>query len=590
MIDLLAGHETEPSPSRSGHKTQASAPATTPVPSGRRLLDKGSGADRLPQFGPAILAVRWATTGVSVVLAGPDLISSDIWVGTWVALVLANTIVRTFRPLHDNGSLRDMIVLLAEIGLHVMAVIATGYWSSPVVLVLINAIIIAGFARGFGFALRVAAASTLAVTVPGVGDGWGADELARSAQWATLLVLGGIVAGYSRRITGEASRRHDLALDRVSRLADANALLSDLHRVAQTLPASLDQAEVLQSTVTRLDSLVDYDSFAILLDETDSDRLTVAHRQGTDLTGVVSRHQLPQPAKQALSLHRLETSNRLSPDDRPLDVGSAAGMYVPLFARGRLIGLLAIETRSQEGYGQRDQRLLKGFVEPVALAIDNARWFDRIRTVGADEERTRIARDLHDRVGQSLAYFGFEIDRLIRCEAAGEPMADQLKALRESLRSVVVEVRDTLSDLRTNVTDNKDFATTAQHFAARLAERSGLTIDLDCVAEHRLPILQEREVWRIAQEALVNVERHAQATRATLKWRCGTQGALLEVTDNGRGLPTQELMRDHTGRVAGPDSYGIIGMRERADSIGATFEITSNPGEGTKVQCFLARR
>ncbi|MCP4228472.1 MAG: GAF domain-containing sensor histidine kinase [Actinomycetia bacterium] len=588
MTDLLAGDETNESQTRSGHKTQLAAgpPTVAAAASSSHPLDAGPMADRLPQFGPAILAVRWATTGVSVILAGPDLLESDLWVATWVAIVLTNTVVRTFRPLHDNGSLRHMIILLAEIGLHVMAVIATGYWGSPVVLVLFNAVIIAGFARGFGFALRVGSASALAVTVPGLGDGWGADELARSAQWTTLLVLGGIVAGYTRRISGEASRRHDLALDRVSRLADANALLTDLHRVAQTLPASLDQAEVLESTMSRLDGLVDFDTFAILLSEAGSNRLTVARRLGANLGNVVSRDQLPLPAVQAMSLHRLETTNGLAPGDRPLSPRSTAGMYIPLLARGRLVGLLAVETASKEGYKQRDQQLMKGFVEPVALAIDNARWFDRIRTVGADEERTRIARDLHDRVGQALAYFGFEIDRLVRCEAAGEPMGAHLKALRENLRSVVVEVRDTLSDLRTDVTDNKDFAATAEQFATRLAERSGLTIDLDCDTRARLPILQEREIWRIAQEALVNIERHAKATAATLIWRCDGRGAVLEVTDDGRGLPKQ----DSAGHIGRPDSYGIIGMRERADSIGATFEMISNPGEGTRIQCFLAKK
>lgn len=88
-------------------------------------------------------------------------------------------------------------------------------------------------------------------------------------------------------------------------------------------------------------------------------------------------------------------------------------------------------------------------------------------------------------------------------------------------------------------------------------------------------------MWRIAQEALANVERHAQATAVRILWRCNGESAALEVTDNGQGFPI--------GRAGRLDSYGILGMRERASSIGATLEITSQLGKGTRVRCSLIR-
>ncbi len=95
----------------------------------------------------------------------------------------------------------------------------------------------------------------------------------------------------------------------------------------------------------------------------------------------------------------------------------------------------------------------------------------------------------------------------------------------------------------------------------------------------RLPLLQERELWRVAQEAVANVERHAQATAVRIVWRCDGQRALIEVTDNGVGF--------EAGRAGRLDSYGMLGMRERASSIGATLEILSAPGRGTRVRCVL---
>ena len=163
----------------------------------------------------------------------------------------------------------------------------------------------------------------------------------------------------------------------------------------------------------------------------------------------------------------------------------------------------------------------------------------------------------------------------------GEPVSDDLGHLRDDVRGVIREVRDTLYDLRTDVTDAQDMAATLEAYVARVQERSPLTIDLYCDRSARLPLLQEREMWRIAQEALANVERHSGATAVRVLWRCNGESAALEITDNGHGFPI--------GRAGRLDSYGILGMRERASSIGATLELTSKPDKGTRVRCSLIR-
>ena len=236
------------------------------------------------------------------------------------------------------------------------------------------------------------------------------------------MLLVAVIAGYARRISGEADRQHSLALDRLGRLADANALLFSLHRVTQTLPASLDLDEVLDTTIGRLRGLFDFDSAAILASTTPT------------ATGRSSAARAAAAARQA---HRRATCPRpLRAGDRTSGRSSAcrtsrspaARAWPPRPARAStpccrpaasIIGLLAVEHADERHFTDRDVELLKGFVEPVALAIDNARWFARLRTVGADEERTRIARDLHDRIGQSLAYLAFELDRIVASRRAG---------------------------------------------------------------------------------------------------------------------------------------------------------------------------
>ncbi|MDP9442230.1 MAG: sensor histidine kinase, partial [Actinomycetota bacterium] len=205
--------------------------------------------------------------------------------------------------------------------------------------------------------------------------------------------------------------------------------------------------------------------------------------------------------------------------------------------------------------------------------------------LGADDERDRIARDLHDRVGQSLAFVSFELERIGR-QSDAQPVAEDLLLLRDEVRKVVTEVRDTLYDLRTDVSDRKDLVATLAEFLDRVGERTGLEVRFDHSATTRLPVRQEREMWRIAQEAVTNAYRHAQGSVVGVRWQCDDSRAVLEVHDDGRGLPARHGAGTTGGRG---DRYGILGMRERAAAIGARLELSSAPGGGTTVRCELQR-
>lgn len=537
--------------------------------------------DRVEAFAPAVLAIRWGTTVISLALAYPAFVDRDARVVVCAAAILALTAIRTIHPLKYFGDTRSLVRVLAEVAVPVLAVVATGYWSSPFVFSLITGIIVAGFARGFGFALRIGAVSAACVAIPDLaGSDLSEDSLRLSLQWTGILLLVALVAGYARRISGEADRQHTLALDRLGRLADANALLYSLHRVTQTLPASFDLSEVLDTTMGRLKGLFQYDVAAVLLlDETDTS-WEPARVEGVRVLDRMTVGQLVPPLQRAIREEALVSESNLVSQAGPgLSGDSRSGLFAPLWARGSLIGLLAIESREAGHFTARDVELLNGFVEPAALALDNARWFSRLRTVGADEERTRIARDLHDRIGQSLAYLAFELDRIVGHAGKGQAVQQPLEQLRSDVRGVIREVRDTLYDLRTDVSDSQDMATTIEEYAKRVGERSELEMSLHLDRGARLPILQEREMWRICQEALTNVERHAHASRVRILWRSNGRAAALEVLDDGQGFPD--------GTAGRFDSYGILGMRERASSIGATLEVASAPGRGTRVRCYL---
>ncbi len=530
-----------------------------------------------------MLLLRWVTLVAGLGLASDDLRDDGGLLAATVVLV-AYTMVRTVRPIRGDERV-VLLALMAEMALTVIVVDATGYWSSPLAFSLLATAAVAGFAGGFAYGLRVAVVIVVTVSLPWSLDPmFGGDDPSVTLQWSTETVLVVVMAGYARRISGEADRRQHLAMDRVTRLSDANALLFSLNQVAQTLPASLDLAEVLDSTMEQIAALLDHDASAILLFDDTENRWQVARRSGVRPPSRLVTAELPPPLNRARRLRTVHGEPNLLARGGPgLDPGAGSGLYAVLATRGSVIGLLSVEHADARHFDDHDLELLAGLAEPAALAIDNARWFGRLRTVGADEERTRIARDLHDRIGQSLAYLAFELDRVLknaRKSRTDEETVAALGELRGDVRGVIGEVRDTLYDLRTEVTDSHGLVDTLEQFLARVGERSGLDVVLRSEQSARLPILQERELWRIAQEAVVNVERHARAATLTVSWSTDGHGADLEVADDGRGMPV--------GRAGRFDSYGMIGMRERAASIGATLTFESTPGRGTRVRATLA--
>lgn len=539
--------------------------------------------DQTQLFQQVIAIIRWGVWGLMAIISTPALVENPTGIRM---LLLAGffllTAVRHARPVRFDQTLQCDAKILLEVAMGVSAVALTGLWLSSFAVSLTVPIIVAGFARGHLYAVRVALVATLVPTIPHVGDnGLRLESFQPVFQWALTLVVVGLIAGQTRRITGEAGRQRSLAMNRMERLTDANSLLYSLHRVAQTLPASLDLNDVLDTTMGRMRSLFDYSSMALLVfDETDAS-WQVMRSEGTSMPLRLGPTELPNSLKTAIAQNRLiDIPDLRGSGTVGLTAGSGSGLYTTLTARGQIIGLLAMESTHLSHYDERTVQMLNGFVDPVALAVDNARWFGRLRTMGADEERGRIARDLHDRIGQSMAFLAFEVDRIIKHHDEGKAIGDSLDQLQHNVREVIREIRDTLSDLRTDVSDNKGLEDTITEFAARVAERSGLQIEVEIDAPDRLPIMQERELWRITQEAIVNVERHADASRASVRWVSDGQNGVLEIADDGRGFTIGE-----SGRV---DSYGLVGMRERASSIGASMEVASSTGGGTLIRCLLA--
>jgi signal transduction histidine kinase len=364
-----------------------------------------------------------------------------------------------------------------------------------------------------------------------LSNGVTASAVRESTTWFAVL---GLIASATMNIKrlAEDGSATSFGPPRRSQLEAANDLLTSLHQIAQRLPASLDIGEVLDSTAGRIRSIVPVDTLAILLDDGLPNQLSVAFSSGTALGDQIDRSRLPAIAMAAVEAGRSTIDSDLH---NGLSGRSRSAIYLPLAARSSQLGLIAIEHKEPGIYKESELQLLADIAMNAGLEVDNARWFARIRTVGADEERNRIARDLHDRIGQALAYLGFELDRLNAKSVSDQELRTGVTRLRVDVRSVVQEVRDTLYDLRTEVSDQERLQPVLAKFCSRVAERSGLTITLATDPELNVGVRQERELWRIAQEAITNVERHARADSVEVTWSRDGDLAILTITDDGQG-------------------------------------------------------
>ena len=240
-----------------------------------------------------------------------------------------------------------------------VVVLVSGVWASPWVLALVPPTIAAGFARGSAYAVEQSAAVVVAVSI-----GWfvGADDVGEhfdlALLLAALLVGTAVVSGMVRKVSRESAQAQSLALGQVGRLTEANGLLVSLHRVAQTLPASLDLDDVLDSTIGRLRDLMAFDSVTIFLHEEGDETWVPVRRSGNREQATISPRQLPATRSSWRRPIRAPWSRTTSPPmaGRACRPRAASGLYAALRARGALVGLIAVESGTPRAVlGPRDR-------------------------------------------------------------------------------------------------------------------------------------------------------------------------------------------------------------------------------------------
>jgi signal transduction histidine kinase len=382
-------------------------------------------------------------------------------------------------------------------------------------------------------------------------------------------------------------------------LADSSADAQLLHRVIEVLSTGLDLDGIAQRVADLITETTSTDvCFVHLLDPAGDrlhlrgatppfDRLTrrIELPLGDGVTGWVAAHCQPVVITDN---KRADPRYRYIPELRGEEFISMAS--VPMLTRpGDLVGVLNVHTRDRREFTEADVELLSSVAGLMAGAIENASLHSRLAereeamerfaeqiVLLQETERRRLAGEIHDGISQRIVSLSFHLSAAADAVTSDPASAaEQIARAQELAAGALNETRHAIAGLRPPVLDDLGLAASLES----LARSTSLpNVQVDTVST-QLPEHVETAVYRIAQEALQNVMKHASAAHVQLRLSVATGAVVLEISDDGVGFdPSARRER------AGPAGYGLPGMQQRAELLGGQLTADSTPGRGTVVR------
>jgi signal transduction histidine kinase len=361
--------------------------------------------------------------------------------------------------------------------------------------------------------------------------------------------------------------------------------LESLNEVGNALATETDLDRLLDLVARRLRELLDARLVTVLLPGGD-DQLRFAAVAGdrAELAGATITRSTSKTGR-VLERRQSERADSVL-DDPDVDheamrlLGARSGLWVPLLVRGRAIGVLAAHDKlgADVRFTDTDLRLAETFATRAALAVDLSQRIaqDALRRVveAQELERRRLARELHDETGQALTSI------LLGLKALEERTGDEAsRAATQELRELVVstlqDVRRLAVELRPTALDDFGLVAALERLTASFAEQTGISVDFEtALADERLPEEVETALYRIVQESLTNVVKHARARRVSILLARKEGSVKAVVEDDGRGFDPAE--------PAG-NGFGLVGMSERLALLGGRLEVESDADAGTTI-------
>ena len=415
----------------------------------------------------------------------------------------------------------------------------------------------------------------------------------RANSQNVALVVFGALAGAGLIGLGYLYQRFDQLYERErSTTARLHALADQLQRLQEVSVLDSDRplSELLLEIVTQAQQLLGSDGGRLFRLDAAAGCLSLEAEAGSpdgvcsprlplgdDRIGVAvaTRRAAAVPDLAAATLADARTG------DQGLEGGTlgqpqhGACLFVPLVVRDDVWGVIALSYRSPRRFGDDDIGLASSFGDQAALAIENARLREQVERSAVAAERSRLARELHDSVTQSLFAASLKAEALLRAPESDPTQArENLRDMRRLTRGALAEMRTLLLEMRPGALAQAPLGDLLDHAVQATQARTRASIDLRVGDPRPLPPDVTIAFYRIAQEALNNMVRHAEAGQAWVTLTSSDDVIELAVRDDGCGFDPSS---------AGPEQLGLRIMRERAEAVGADLRIDTAIGRGAAI-------
>ena len=421
---------------------------------------------------------------------------------------------------------------------------------------------------------------------------------------AVLTLLAGALTAYRIRVRSIEARSRDLALqvaERTRTLAERTRVaerrkqeLEALYRADAELHRHLSIDEVLQALVDIAVDILQADKSSILVWDAAREQMVVrcakgyrpetiaamSYSPGQGTVGRVASTGKPVAVKDARNDPRIWKREAITEPE-----GIRSFMQVPIEIGDELFGVFSADYTQPRAFGQEEKRLFLALAQRAALAIDTAQLHEKSQELAVIEERSRLARDLHDAVTQTLFSSSLIAEALPELWQTDPAEGRQLlKDLKQLTRGALAEMRSLLLELRPTALAETPLPDLLRQLGDAVTGRSGVPVRLSVNGHCRVEPELHVALYRIAQEALNNVVKHACAGQVHVALTCtpftddqfGQRPTKVElrVSDNGCGFDPDQVP---------PDSLGLDIIRERADCVGANVEVRTKTGQGTTI-------
>ena len=254
---------------------------------------------------------------------------------------------------------------------------------------------------------------------------------------------------------------------------------------------------------------------------------------------------------------------------------------VPLFSQNKKIGILNVVSKNSQELSDNQLKLLYTIGDMLSIAIERARWFENSKQIGIVQERNRLAREIHDTLAQGLSAISLKLQTLeiLLENQTSEKILNILDQTIALTQHNLEEARRSVLDLRATPLQDKNLVEALDVLLQKTKRESQLKTDLKVIGNYqKLPLRIEMGLYRIAQEAIQNVIKHAQATKISLQFQRTDKTIELLIKDNGRGFEEHSINEN---------SFGLIGLKERAKLLKASLSVSSKKSKGTVIKVIL---